>query len=141
MKKLVNVLVNVITLITLIVGVVSAIYLALPLELQEKIPLNIREVILLLIANGGLGGFLAFIKFYRNNDKRENENKNAEIIGLIADLSKELVKLRDENVKKDNEIIGLINRDIELKEVDLQIKKNNPLLQETLKELIEKVGV
>lgn len=141
MKKLVNVLVNVITLITLIVGVVSAIYLALPLELQEKIPLNIREVILLLIANGGLGGFLAFIKFYRNNDKRENENKNAEIIGLIADLSKELVKLRDENVKKDSEIIGLINRDIELKEVDLQIKKNNPLLQETLKELIEKVGV
>lgn len=141
MKKLVNVLVNVITLITLIVGVVSAIYLALPLELQEKIPLNIREVILLLIANGGLGGFLAFMKFFRNNDKRENENKNAEIVGLIANLSKELVKLRDENVKKDSEIIGLINRDIELKEVDLQIKKNNPLLQETLKELIEKVGV
>lgn len=141
MKKLVNVLVNVITLITLIVGVVSAIYLALPLELQEKIPLNIREVILLLIANGGLGGFLAFMKFFRNNDKRENENKNAEIVGLIANLSKELVKLRDENVKKDSEIIGLINRDIELKEVDLEIKKNNPLLQETLKELIEKVGV
>ena len=141
MKRLVNVLVNIITLITLIVGVVSAIYLALPLELQEKIPLNIREVILLLIANGGLGGFLAFMKFFRNNDKRENENKNAEIVGLIANLSTELVKLRDENVKKDSEIIGLINRDIELKEVDLQIKKNNPLLQETLKELIEKVGV
>ena len=81
------------------------------------------------------------MKFFRKNDKRENENKNAEIIGLIANLSKELVKLRDENVKKDSEIIGLINRDIELKEVDLQIKKNNPLLQETLKELIEKVGV
>ena len=44
-------------------------------------------------------------------------------------------------LKKTSEIIGLINRDIELKEVDLQIKKNNPLLQETLKELIEKVGV
>lgn len=141
MRKITNILVNIITVITLLIGVVSAIYLALPIDLQDKIPLNIKEVILLLIANGGLGGFLAFIKFYRNNDKRENENKNAEIIGLIANLSKELVKLRDENVKKDNEIIGLINRDIELKEVDLQIKKNNPLLQETLKELIEKVGV
>lgn len=141
MRKLVNILVNIITIITLLVGVVSAIYLALPTDLQEKIPLNIREVILLLIANGGLGGFLAFIKFYRSNDKQENANKNAEIIGLIADLSKELVKLRNENDKKDNEIIALINRDIELKEVDLTIKKNNPLLQETLKEIIEKVGV
>ena len=33
------------------------------------------------------------------------KTKNAEIIGLIANLSKELVKLRDENVKKDSEII------------------------------------
>ena len=75
MKKLVNVLVNVITLITLIVGVVSAIYLALPLELQEKIPLNIREVILLLIANGGLGGFLAFIKFLETMIKGKMKTK------------------------------------------------------------------
>jgi hypothetical protein len=120
MRKITNILVNIITVITLLIGVVSAIYLALPLELQDKIPLNIKEVILLLIANGGLGGFLAIIRVFRNNDKLELGKQNGAIIELFNELSVEVIKLRKENEIKDNEILAKINRDIELKEADLK---------------------
>jgi hypothetical protein len=141
MRKITNILVNIITVITLLIGVVSAIYLALPLELQDKIPLNIKEVILLLIANGGLGGFLAIIRVFRNNDKLELGKQNGAIIELFNELSVEVIKLRKENEIKDNEILAKINRDIELKEADLKIKKSNPMLKEEHKEMLDKLGV
>jgi hypothetical protein len=141
MRKITNILVNVITVITLLIGVVSAIYLALPIDLQDKIPLNIKEVILLLIANGGLGGFLAIIRVFRNNDKLELGKQNGAIIELFNELSVEVIKLRKENEIKDNEILAKINRDIELKEADLKIKKSNPMLKEEHKEMLDKLGV
>lgn len=141
MRKITNILVNIITVITLVIGVVSAIYLALPLELQDKIPLNIKEVILLLIANGGLGGFLATIRVFRNNDKLELGKQNGAIIELFNELSVEVIKLRKENEIKDNEILAKLNRDIELKEADLKIKKSNPMLKEEHKEMLDKIGV
>ena len=141
MRKITNILVNIITIITLVIGVVSAIYLALPLELQDKIPLNIKEVILLLIANGGLGGFLAIIRVFRNNDKLELGKQNGAIIELFNELSVEVIKLRKENEIKDNEILAKLNRDIELKEADLKIKKSNPMLKEEHKEMLDKIGV
>lgn len=141
MRKITNILVNIITVITLLIGVVSAIYLALPIDLQDKIPLNIKEVILLLIANGGLGGFLAIIRVFRNNDKLELGKQNGAIIELFNELSVEVIKLRKENEIKDNEILAKINRDIELKEADLKIKKSNPMLKEEHKEMLDKLGV
>lgn len=141
MRKITNILVNIITIITLVISVVSAIYLALPPELQNKIPLNIKEVILLLIANGGLGGFLAIIRVFRNNDKLELGKQNGVIIELFNELSVEVVKLRKENEIKDNEILAKLNRDIELKEADLKIKKSNPMLKEEHKEMLDKLGV
>ena len=141
MRKITNILVNIITVITLLIGVVSAIYLALPIDLQNEIPLNIKEVILLLIANGGLGGFLAIIRVFRNNDKLELGKQNGAIIELFNELSAEVIKLRKENEIKDNEILTKLNRDIELKEADLKIKKSNPMLKEEHKEMLDKIGV
>lgn len=146
MKKLLNGMLNVITLIALLLTILGSVYLWLGETAQELIPLPINNVLLLIFGNGGLGVVIVFAKHLLGNHKKETDERVDGLLNLVRELrlTRENDKTEYDNQtdllrKEINDLKTSTDKANELKEIELKVKATNPLIKKELKEKINEV--
>lgn len=146
MKKIFSGLLNVMAGISLVLTMLGAIYLGLPAEFQEKIPLEINNVLILIFGNGGLGIIIVISKHLVSKAKQDADLEFDNLKTIILDILDIQKKDKQDNINRDaaitaklNELNDTLKKNNKLSEVDLKIKKTNPLLKAELKEKIDEV--
>lgn len=141
MRKVLNGLLNVVAIITLLIALAGGVFLGLDPEIQAKIPLELREVIILIMTNGSFGAIVVIAKGVVAKNSEEANTKIATLTQLTLRLVDKIEKLEHDNTLREEQTNRMLNRNNELLEADLKIKKTNPLLKKELKEHLDKVGV
>lgn len=139
MKKLLNGLYNVVAFITLVITLLGGVWLSLGEDIQNMIPLQLREVLILVFANGSLATFLVATKVVLKRNQEKNDNNNIELTNIIVKL---IDKVEDLQKKQDTQNVLFetkLNENNDLRKLELKVKATNPLIQEKLKEEISKV--
>ena len=146
MKKLLNGMLNIITLIALLLTILGGVYLWLGETAQELIPLPINNVLLLIFGNGGLGVVIVFTKHLLGNHKKETDERVDGLLNLVRELrlTRENDKTEYDNQtdllrKEINDLKTSTDKANELKEIELKVKATNPLIKKELKEKINEV--
>lgn len=140
-KKLIAALVDVITVVALLLAIVGGAYLALPAEFQELIPLEVREVLVLIVANGTFGTILAVSKTLIKKATDSADVKINVLMDLIAKVSDENRETKQALVEHQKLVSEVVKRSNELIETELAVKRTNPVLTDELKDRIDKLGV
>lgn len=143
MKKLLNGILNIITLIALLLTILGGVYLWLGETAQELIPLPINNVLLLIFGNGGLGVVIVFAKYLLGNHKKETDERVDGLLNLVRELrlTRENDKTEYDNQtdllrKEINDLKTSTDKANELKEIELKVKATNPLIKKELKDKI-----
>lgn len=126
---------QIISFIFILYSLLVAIYGALPIDIQDKIPLDeittyVSGVITLIGGSAGLTALAIFNKVESNSD-----NKITELIGFVNDLTK---KIDDNNRRQELTQKGL-EKLTELVEAELKIKKDSKFITNAQKEIIGRV--
>lgn len=126
---------QIISIVFILYSLLVAIYGALPVDIQNKIPLDeittyVSGVITLI---GGSAGLTALSIFNRVENK--NDNKITELISFVNDLTK---KIDDNNGKQELTQKGL-NELTKLVEAELKIKRDSKFITNAQKEIIGRV--
>ena len=117
-------------------SILSAVYLALPIEYQEMLPqMNWLTAVIsggstALLGTGGLA-----VKTWLTNAKVQSDSKYA----LLADKFLNLTTKYDDLSVKYNDVVKAIEENNTLLKVELKTKLDNPLITETSRQAIEGV--
>jgi hypothetical protein len=119
-------------------SVISAGYLALPIELQEQLPqMNWLTAVVsggatFLLGSGGLAVQSMLLKMKKSNSEKDN---------LMVDKFLKIVDGYKEMVISNEKLNDSITHNNKLLEVSLKTKLSNPMLDNTARDMIEQVGV
>ena len=143
MKKILNGMLNIITIIALLLTILGGVYLWLGETAQELIPLPINNVLLLIFGNGGLGVVIVFAKYLLGSHKKETDERVDGLLNLVRELrlTRENDKTEYDNQtdllrKEINDLKTSTDKANELKEIELKVKATNPLIKKELKDKI-----
>lgn len=139
MKRFLKGMLNIATILTLGLTILGGVFLALEPELQQKIPLELREILILMFANGGLGTFLVISRVLVERNKVDSDKKIGLLTSKLLDLVKKIEDIEYKSQVKEKQFTETINKMNDKLDVDLKIKQSNPMIKKHLKEEIEKV--
>lgn len=141
--KTVSKLFNLLVVGLLVFSIVNGIYLALPLEIQEKIKWY-NEVLALINAGwsaiAGLGG--GYLLNYVSKAKEVSDEKYNLLVSAYQKLEKKVDIFTLEKARENNEVAELkkeLKRNNKLIEAELLAKQTNPLIDEKVDEIIDKL--
>jgi hypothetical protein len=136
MKKLLNAksIFNVLVYSALLWSILSAIYVALPIEYQAMLPfMNEGTAIIggVTTALGGTGG-LAVVHFL-NKTKYDNTQVNKTVVEQFLTIKEEYGIMKD----KVDKLESGVQTNNKLLKIDLKTKLDNPLITDTARQAIE----
>ena len=140
MKKILKVLLDIATIITIMLTILGGLYLALPEEVKLKIPITLNQIMILIFGNGSLGTFMVVTRVLLNKANNNNDLKIETLVMLVNKITAEIKSDRENTAIKDNNTNLMLKEVKELLALDLEIKKKNPVLPDDLKAKIEKLG-
>lgn len=141
MKKFLTALFNVVVYLMLAWSILCAVYTALPAEYQSMLPwMNWLTALIsggstLLLGSGGVA-----VQSFLAKAKTASNEKYALLTGKFLTLTDNYAALEEKYTaieNKYNEVVSSIGENNKLLKIDLKAKLSNPLIDATVKNLIE----